>query len=185
MDNKKQFLAEQKSYIIVDVETAGPHPGQYALLSIGACTLLKPRATFYIELQPDKAAQEAQAMSIHGLDLQELQQNGIAPREALLRFESWFKQQVPQGEKPIFVGFNAAFDWMFLHGYFMRYLGRNPFGHAPLDIKSLYMGVKRVPWALTSMKYIKTKPLRHNALADARDQADILEELLREFTEMG
>ena len=33
-------------------ETAGPNPADYALLSIGACTLLEPRATFYAELQP-------------------------------------------------------------------------------------------------------------------------------------
>lgn len=185
MDNKKQYLAEQKRFIMVDLETAGPNPSNYALLSIGACMLKKPRATFYIELQPDKEAQEPEAMLIHGLNMQELKQNAVAPKKALLNFEEWIKEQVPDGEKPIFVGFNAAFDWMFLNDYFFRYLGRNPFGYAPLDIKSLYMGVKHVPWALTAMKYIKNKPLRHNALADALDQAEILADLWKELTDVS
>ena len=39
-------------FISVDVETAGPVPSQYSMLAIGACTVAKPRETFYIELKP-------------------------------------------------------------------------------------------------------------------------------------
>lgn len=44
------------------------------------------------------------------------------------------------GKQPVFVGFNAGFDWSFVNWYFLRFLGENPFGFAPLDIKSYYMG---------------------------------------------
>ena len=40
------------TYISVDVETAGPNPSQYSLLSVGACTVFEPQETFYVELQP-------------------------------------------------------------------------------------------------------------------------------------
>ena len=39
-----------EAYISVDVETAGPNPGQYSLLSIGACLVFVPAKTFYVEL---------------------------------------------------------------------------------------------------------------------------------------
>ena len=38
--------------ISVDVETAGPNPSQYSLLSIGACLVDEPDQKFYIELTP-------------------------------------------------------------------------------------------------------------------------------------
>ena len=173
------FLAKEFSqYIVVDVETAGPNPSTYALLSIGACTLQKPPGTFYAELQPDQDAQDLEAMAIHRLDFSRLQQEGLPPALALQNFADWLEGAIPQGEKPIFVAFNAAFDWMFINEYFLRYLGQNPFGHAPLDIKALYMGVKGVAWQQTSMRYMRDIPLKHNALQDALDQADLFLEIL-------
>ncbi len=32
-------LHNNETYISVDIETAGPNPGGYAMLSIGACTV--------------------------------------------------------------------------------------------------------------------------------------------------
>jgi hypothetical protein len=40
------------------------------------------------------------------------------------------------------------------------------------------MGLKRVSWAGTSMKALTNKPLRHNALEDAIDQAELFINLL-------
>lgn len=170
---------ELHRYIIVDVETAGPNPGRYALLSIGACTLAEPRETFYIELQPDKDGQEAEAMSIHKLDFEALKKDGENPQSAMRKFADWVDNVIPSEGKPVFVGFNAAFDWMFVSDYFWRYLGQNPFGHAPLDIKAFYMGLKKVSWQKTSMRLIRDIPLKHNALQDALDQADLFWDLLQ------
>lgn len=179
---------EISSYICADVETAGPIPGQYALLSIGACTLEHPRRTFYIELQPDKDLTDPQAMAVHHLDMHVLARDGLNPRAALLSFAAWVSSVVPAGQSPVFVAFNAPFDWMFIHDYFMRYLGENPFGHSALDIKAFYMGASRKPWSKTSGKYLHklynhNKALTHNALQDAIDQAVIFENLLAELNE--
>jgi DNA polymerase III epsilon subunit-like protein len=175
--------AEMPAYISVDVETAGPTPDQFALLSIGACTVLHPRQTFYVELQPDRDAIDPQAAAVHGLSLETLRQNGLPPEQALLKFEAWLQQVVPPAHKPIFVAFNAPFDWMFVHTYFIRYLGRNPFGHKALDIKAFYMGLSGQPWEKTSGSHLhrlfrQADGLTHNALQDALDQATLFENML-------
>lgn len=174
---------ESNAYICVDVETAGPIPSQYALLSIGACTIGIPRHTFYVELKPDRELTDDAAMAVHLLDMQKLHKEGLSPEKALAMFRDWIQEVVPAGRRPIFLAFNAPFDWMFIHDYFLRYLGENPFGHSGIDIKAVYMGFSRKPWVETSGKNLhnifnKSKTLSHNALEDAIDQAVIFEGLL-------
>lgn len=178
-----EIHAEMPAYISVDVETAGPTPDQFALLSIGACTVLQPRQTFYVEIQPDRDAIDPQALAVHGLEMETLRKNGLPPEQALLNFETWVHQVVPPPHKPIFVAFNAPFDWMFVHTYFIRYLGRNPFGHQALDIKAFYMGLSGQPWEKTSGSRLhrlfrQADGLTHNALQDALDQAVLFENML-------
>ena len=172
-----------KSYISIDVETSGPNPGLYSLLSIGACTLYEPRQTFYVELKPDKHAYTEEALAISGLSMEKLTKTGLPPEEGMQKLADWLKEVVPAEEKPLFVAFNAPFDWMFVNDYFLRYLGYNPFGHAALDIKSYFMGQENVKWFQTSMRYISDQlsgngPLSHNALQDAIDQAKLFESML-------
>ena len=42
----------EEAFVSVDVETAGPNPAQYALLSLGACLVSDPERGFYVELKP-------------------------------------------------------------------------------------------------------------------------------------
>ena len=123
-----------ETYICVDVETAGPIPSQYAMLSIGACLVDDPEITFYLELQPDRSASLPEAMAISGLSLEGLQETGSEPGAAMQAFAAWIQRVVPAGNKGIFVALNAPFDWMFINDYFYRYLGHNPFGLSALDI---------------------------------------------------
>jgi ribonuclease T len=181
-------LSEKELYISVDVETAGPNPSQYALLSIGACTVDERRRTFYVELKPGDMRSTSEAQATHNLDLEALQASGLPPQEAMAAFEEWVNEVTPPGVKPIFVGFNAAFDWMFVADTFHRTLGRNPFGHSALDIKALYMGMSGSTWAQTtkrtlSPRYLDGRHLSHNALSDALDQAEIFEKILEEIRE--
>lgn len=178
-----QPVQKREVYIVVDVETSGPNPGDYALLSIGACTVGEPRQTFYVELQPDKAAFTPEAMAISGLSLEQLSAEGLPPEEAMQAFAGWVAQVVPEGATPVFVAFNAPFDWMFVNDYFHHHLGHNPFGHSALDIKAYYMGLEGVTWQETSYRYVSQrycgKPeLTHYPLDDALDGAEILQAML-------
>ena len=172
-------------YISVDVEAAGPNPSQYSLLTIGACTLADRPQTFYIELKPVNDKMTSEAFAVHRLDLKRLAERGQPPQRALEEFEAWLKSETPEGQRPIFLAFNASFDWMFINDYFHRFLGHNPFGHAAVDIKAFYMGLTGAPWDETTMRhvsdrYLGRKELTHHALRDAMDQADIFRRMLEE-----
>lgn len=166
-------------FISVDVETAGPTPGTYAMISIGACPVDEPERGFYIELKPDRDAVVPSALEVSGLSMETLAAEGTDPAEAMREFAQWIRDVVPpQTHRPVFVGFNAVFDWMFVNEYFVRYGIENPFGHGGLDIKSYYVGMMGSTWEQTSMrhlspKYLAGRPLSHNALGDARDQAEL------------
>jgi DNA polymerase III epsilon subunit-like protein len=178
MPESNDFLTDITRMVSVDVETAGPNPADYALLSIGACTLTQPRKTFYAELKPTSFKVDPGALEVHKLDLTHLAEVGNDPKEALGKMADWLKNTIQDERGSLFLGFNSPFDWMFLNDYFHRFLGYNPFGHSSLDIKSFVMGLKRVPWAGTSMRALTEKPLRHNALEDAIDQAELFINLL-------
>lgn len=177
-------------FFSVDIETAGPHPGGYALLSIGACLVHDPSRTFYVELQPDRQAAVPEALAISKLSLSRLAEHGMAPTEAMTQFAAFTLVETPRGGRPVFVAFNAPFDWMFVAEYFHRYLGRNPFGHSALDMKALYMGLTGSPWAATSLRHVAERygrrlELTHHALADAVDQAALFHEMLAEARQRG
>lgn len=174
----------EEVFVCVDVETAGPVPSQYAMLSIGACLVMDIAETFYVELKPDREEVQPEALSISGLDMNLLRKNGMDPKKAMTAFADWVRQVIPENARPVLVAFNAPFDWMFINDYFHRYLGENPFGHSALDIKAYFMGQTGVGWSETSMKHISShfleeRCLTHNALKDAQDQADIFQKVLR------
>ena len=179
----KSSAEKKESYIVVDVETSGPSPSHYALLSIGACTVDEPHQTFYAELQPDRQVFTPEAMAVNGLSLERLSTDGLPPAEALKRFADWVEQVVPADAQPVLAAFNAPFDWMFVNDYFHRYLRHNPFGHSALDIKAYFMGLHCVAWQETSHERIGRRyggriKLTHHALYDAIDDAEILQAMI-------
>jgi ribonuclease T len=178
--------SSSSTYICVDVETAGPIPADYSLLSIGACTIFDPQSTYYVELKPINNNINQEAATVHGLSLERLMREGESPDRALFSFEQWLVSQTAPDQQPVFVAFNAPFDWMFINYYFYHYLGHNPFGYTALDIKAYYMGMAGVPWTQTAWRYISPKyltehKLTHHALQDALDQAGIFRRMLEEL----
>lgn len=176
-----------ENYICVDVETAGPNPADYAMLSIGAVRVAEPERGFYIELLPDRDKQTDEAESVHGLSLERLAREGTPPAQAMTRFAEWLRQ-VGGAREPIFVAFNAPFDWMFVNDYFHRYLGSNPFGHRALDMKALFMGLHHTAWGDTSFHQVSSHyglqtSLPHYALEDARRTAEVFAAMMGKLKE--
>ena len=174
--------AEREIYISVDIEASGPIPGEYSLLSIGACVVTNPARRFYVEIKPlsDKVLPEAMAVS--NLSLQKLRQEGESPQKAMADFAEWIDSCCRLGT-PVFVGFNACFDWSFVNWYFHRFLAKNPFGIGAIDIKAYYMGRVRCSWYQTRASHLPNmlkpkRPHTHNALDDALGQAEIFGKLL-------
>jgi ribonuclease T len=168
-------------WVSVDIEASGPSPSTGSLLSIGACLVDDPGVAFYVELQPiDGLPWSDAAQLIHGLDQRRLEQDGLPPTVAMERLADWLAD-VADGRQPVFVGFNAPFDWLFVADYFHRFLARNPFGISALDMKAYYMGRERVSqWAATTHAHVNERygvatPHTHNALDDAREQAALMQ----------
>jgi DNA polymerase III epsilon subunit-like protein len=160
------------------VETAGPTPAEFSLLSLGACLIDDPSRTFYAELRPTTLAADPAALAVSGLSLEHLAVHGTPPAEAMARLAAWVEEVTPPGGRPVFVAFNAAFDWMFVADCFRRCGVRNPFGHSALDIKALYMGATGEPWERTGFAAVAARcglssELPHHALEDALIQAEI------------
>lgn len=176
-------ISKIEIYISVDVEASGPIPGEYSLLSIGACVVENTKKNFYCEFKPINNNFIPKAMEVNGLSLEKLQHTGEAPAAAMARLETWIKT-IAGGYRPVFTAFNATFDWMFTHWYFMKFLGRDPFGISGLDIKAYFMGKHQSQWGEAVKN--KIRPLypsktahSHNTLDDATEQAEIFSRMLK------
>ena len=165
-------------YISVDVEAAGPFPPTYSMLSLGAVVVNDPHATFYAELRPINDRSVPGAMKVVGRTLEDFIQTGLNPKEVMTSFGGWIGS-VASARRPVFVGFNAVFDWTFVNFYFHQFLGANPFGIGGVDIKSYYMGLRGCTWEDSKSSHIpkefKGSSLHHthNALDDALEQAEL------------
>ncbi len=172
----------QETYISVDVEAAGPVPALYSMLSLGAVAVHNLKQTFYVELKPVNDKFIPDAMKIVGRSLQDFAEKGREPKEAMAAFRDWVAQ-IASGAKPIFVGFNATFDWAFVNFYFHQYIGENPLGFGGIDIKSYYMGLTGCAWEDTRSSRIRAEfkgAVRHthNALDDAIEQAEMFHRMI-------
>jgi DNA polymerase III epsilon subunit-like protein len=174
-------MSEEK-YISVDIESAGPIPGSYSMLSLGACVVGELEKSFYTEFQPINKAFVPDALKVSGFNLAGLEKTGVSPAIAMSKFANWILE-VSQGAKPVFVGFNGCYDWQFVNWYFVNYCEVNPFGFGGIDIKSYYMGLTGLKWSATTSSQLPPRfkpdvPQTHNALDDAKAQASIFSKLL-------
>lgn len=170
--------AKREIFVSVDVETAGPIPGEYSLLSIGACDVDDQDRTFTCMVKPVNRNAYPGALEVTGLTLDQVEQSGLEPREAMQRFFGWLNSLAKKDEVLVFVGFNAPFDWSFINYYFHKYTGENPFGFTALDVKAYYMGSTGCSWSDTRSSCISDdlKPTRHGdhtPLIDAQYQAEL------------
>jgi len=173
-----------EALVSVDIEASGPSPSTGSLLSIGACLIDDLNVDFYVELKPAPDLDwDTHAEKVHGLTRERLLREGQEPAEAMRRFAEW-TDDACAGRDPIFVGFNAPFDWMFVADYLWRYVGRNPYGISAIDLKSYYMARENVAtWERTRRTYIDDvlgiePDHNHHALDDAKGQARLAKVLL-------
>lgn len=180
-------------YFSVDVEASGPLPPDYNLVSIGAVEVRPDGGThrlgreFYVELKPIFPGFRAESMAVHGITREHLETNGTDARQAMADFDAWTRSCLAPGEKPVLVGHNVVFDWAYINYYFHHFGMENIYGYKAIDSKSLAVGVLNISWWSANKDYLQkrlpglTPPppeLVHNALYDARFQAEILVSLL-------
>lgn len=180
-------------YISADIEADGPIPGPYSMLAFGLAvagtfdgTKFEPRnpadLTFYRELKPISDNFEPAALQVCGLDRDALATSGSEPAEAMRDAARWVLDQAG-ALRPVLVGYPVVFDWMFLHWYFVRFVGESPFGFASaLDIKTIYQQKAGVTLDAAGRAHLPAdlssgRPHTHDAVEDAIEQAEIFNRL--------
>lgn len=177
-------------YFSADVETDGPIPGPYSLLSFAlvyAGTFDGGRFTrptsfdsaIYSELRPIAETFEPEALRVNGLDRERLLREGQLPEVAMTEACAWVKRTAGAGH-PVLVAYPLAFDWSWLYWYFVRYSrDGSPFSHSScFDIKTAFAVKGRLPMAQAGRSNLydalrPQQPHQHHALSDAVEQAQI------------
>lgn len=177
-------------YFSADVETDGPIPGPFSMLSFGlvyagafdGTTFYRPPEyldKYYVELRPISEEFEREALAVNGLDRAALVKRGADPTAAMTDAATWVRRRAGIGS-PVIVAYPLSFDWMWLYWYFIRFSTTgSPFAHSrgfdiktALSIKLRRMisksGRSRIPEPVRS-----NFPHTHNALDDAIEQAEI------------
>lgn len=190
------FTRNMDVYFSVDVETDGPIPGRYSMLSFalvyagafdGRIFYEPPEYTnnFYTELRPIYPEFEIEALQVNGLDRDVLLENGQDPRAAMTAAALWIEGIVGKAE-PVFVAYPLSFDWTWMYWYFVQFSDSgSPFGFSKcFDIKTAMaltlgrtvksVGKDRIPNVLKSKA-----PHTHNALDDAISQAELFSNIFR------
>ena len=169
-------------YVSTDVETDGPIPGPHSLLSFGSAAFTADKtlvATFEANLHTLPGA-EGHLDTMAWWRTQPdawaaCRENLRDPAEAMAAYVAWLKA-LPG--KPVFVGYPAGFDFLFVYWYLIRFAGESPFSFSALDIKSYAMAVLGTPFRETTKRnmpreWFSNRPHTHKALDDALGQGEL------------
>ena len=189
-------------YISVDVEADGPTPMPYSMVSLGAVVagfkdvdgslvrvdMQQPQNAFYAELKPISELWVPESLAVSGLERDYLEKNGADPATVMTEFSVWVNSMVAMFDckTAVFCAFPLGFDWMWVYWYLENFSEfGSPFGHSRgLDIKTLYMAKANSTLTRSTKVNIPKKlrsslPHTHNALDDAKEQGDLLMNILK------
>jgi hypothetical protein len=195
MGNSKERVADGRGlavdvYFSADVETDGPIPGPYSILSFALVyagsfdgRIFTPpdshAQSFYRELRPISGDYQPEALRVNGLDRDRLCREGERPDTAMTEAAHWIKEIAGKG-KPVLVAYPLSFDWSWLYWYFVRFSAEgSPFNHSLcFDIKTAFAVKAGIPIAEAGKSRLlpSLRPQKrhtHHALEDAVEQAEI------------
>jgi DNA polymerase III epsilon subunit-like protein len=161
------------AYVMVDVESDGPIPGDYSMICFGAVLVREGlQQTFYGRLRPISESWVPEALAISGFSREET----LAfdhPKTVMEQFREWLKEHTKG--RALFVSDNNGFDWQFVNWYFWHFTGGNPFGHSSTNLGSLYKGL--IKDTFQNFKHLRKTPHTHNPVDDAKGNAEALLEM--------
>lgn len=172
----------EEIYVSTDVEADGPIPGPNSMLSFASAAYCAdkslvdcfeanlltlpgavgdPKTMAWWQMQPDAWTA--------------CRTNPRDPAEAMPEYVVWLKS-LPG--KPVFVAYPAAYDFMFVYWYLMRFAGESPFSHSALDIKTYAMAILGTRYRESTKsnfprQWFGDAPHTHVALDDAKGQGEL------------
>lgn len=181
--------AQAEIYVSTDVEADGPIPGVNSLLSFGSAAYQADKTligTFTANLETlPGATGDPKTMAWWATQpaaWQACRQNMEKPEIAMPRYLAWLKA-LPG--RPVFVGYPAAYDFLFVYWYLIRFTGESPFSHSALDIKTYAMALLKQPYRDSTKRHMPKHwfdpmPHTHQALDDAIEQGALFCNMLQE-----
>jgi hypothetical protein len=176
-------------YVSTDVESDGPIPGPNSMLSFASAAYRADKtllATFSanLELLPGAAGDPA-TMRWWGQHAEAWRAARTAPEppaQAMRRYVAWLRN-LP--DRPVFVGYPAGYDFLFVYWYLMRFAGESPFSHSALDVKTFAMALLRCDYRDAVKRNMPRRwfdklPHTHVALDDAIEQGALFCNMLAE-----
>lgn len=174
--------SQAEVYVSTDVETDGPIPGPHSMLSFASAAFLADGTmvgTFEANLDElEGAAGHPDTMGWWATQpgaWAECRRNPRQPKAAMADYVAWVKG-LPH--PPVFVGYPAGFDFLFVYWYLIRFAGESPFSFSALDIKTLAMaalggGYRQATKRNMPKSWFGKHPHTHRALDDAIEQGQL------------
>lgn len=157
--------------IVVDVETDGPAPGLFSMVSLGAIIVDNDlNKTFFGQTAPISDQWDPEALAISKITRQQHLEYPD-PATTITSFHNWLVDIKGDG-KITFISDNLAFDWQFINYYLHRYTKQNIFGFSGRRIGDLFSGMKNDMRA--SWKHLRKTNHDHNPVNDAKGNAEAL-----------
>lgn len=169
-------------YVSTDIEADGPVPGLHSMLSFGSVAYDDEgnelgAFTRNLETLPGAVGDE-NTMKWWATQKEAwaaCRKDPAPCSHALHDYVRWL-EQLPG--KPVFVGYPVVFDFMFVHWYLHKFVGRSPFSHSALDMKTMAMTLLGPPFRYRDATkrhmprawFPEHLPHNHVALDDAREQ---------------
>ena len=185
-------------YVSTDVEADGPIPGPHSMLSLASVAyragelgvqgnLKSVLATFSAnrEILPGSTPDPRTTAWWQGYPeaWAACRRDPRDPTVVMGEYLRWLKA-LPG--RPVFLGFPASWDFMWVYWYLVRFTGERPFREHALDIRSYAMGMRKVSFHETARSYLPKRwfdaglPHTHVALDDALEQGALFCNMLAE-----
>ncbi len=187
-------MSKAEIYVSTDVEADGPIPGPHSMLSFasaafGADKTVIGTFTANLETLPGASGHpETMAWwAKNGAAWNACRADCQAPEVAMPAYVAWLKA-LPG--RPVFVGYPAAYDFMFVYWYLIRFAGESPFSHSALDIKTLAMALMNSDYRDATKRnmpraWFDKSPHTHVALDDALEQGALFCNMLAKLRGIG
>ena len=178
-------MPETEIYVSTDVETDGPIPGPYSMLSFAS-------AAFIIEKNPETSNLEKRLIDSFSANLTPLPnattdpdtmefwnkfpeawafttKNPKTPEFIMPKYRDWLKAL---NGRPVFVAYPLGFDFTFIYWYLHKFTGESPFLHHGLDMRSYTMGALKRSYYQSGKQnmpkhWFDDLPHTHKAIDDA------------------
>jgi len=165
--------------VVIDVESDGPCPHQYSMISLGAVVCDddgKFDQTFKALFSPISNIWIPEALAISSIT-REQHQEYPSYIDSTWKFYDWLIDLKKKYNSLTMWSDNPAYDWQWVNYYLHTYCKRNPLGFSARRIGDLYCGVKgdlKAKW-----KYLRDTNHTHDPVDDAKGNAEALFKIKR------